>query len=87
MTRTEETVTITCLEESTDYLVRLQTLSPDTQLNLFSVVSDLLMNEARSEEKFKQKSLTKSEDSGHDSGQSSLNTGSAGSESFSESSG
>ena len=87
MTRTEETVTITCPEESTDYLVRLQTLSPDTQLNLFSVVSDLLMNEARSEEKFKQKSLTKSEDSGHDSGQSSLNTGSAGSESFSESSG
>ena len=55
--------------------------------NLFSVVSDLLMNEARSEEKLKQKSLTKSEDSGHDSGQSSLNTGSAGSESFSESSG
>ena len=45
------------------------------------------MNEARSEEKLKQKSLTKSEDSGHDSGQSSLNTGSAGSESFSESSG
>jgi len=46
------------------------------------VVSDLLMNEARSEEKLKQKSLTASEDSGHDSAQSSLNTGS-----FSESSG
>ena len=40
------------------------------------------MNEARSEEKLKQKSLTASEDSGHDSAQSSLNTGS-----FSESSG
>jgi len=56
-------------------------------INRLSLVSDLLMNEARSEEKLKQKSLTKSEDSGHDSGQSSLNTGSAGSESFSESSG
>ena len=88
MTMIEETVTTTCPEESTDYLVSLlQTFSPGTELNLFSVVSDLLMNEARSEEKFKQKSLTKSEDSGHDSGQSSLNTGSAGSESFSESSG
>lgn len=48
------------------------------------VVSDLLMNEARSEEILKQKSLTNSEDSGHDSGQSSLNTAC---ESFSESSG
>lgn len=53
-------------------------------INRLSLVSDLLMNEARSEEKLKQKSLTKSEDSGHDSGQSSLNTGC---ESFSESSG
>ena len=56
-------------------------------MKYFPVVSDLLMNEARTEEKLKQKSLTKSEDSGHDSGQSSLNTGSAGSEAFSESSG
>ena len=44
--------------------------------NMFcSVVSDLLMSEALTDQKPKQKSLTKSEDSGHDSGQSSLNTG------------
>lgn len=53
-------------------------------INRLSLVSDLLMNEARSEEILKQKSLTNSEDSGHDSGQSSLNTAC---ESFSESSG
>ena len=58
-------------------------ITPPSPL-LLAVVSDLLMNEARSEEKLKQKSLTKSEDSGHDSGQSSLNTAC---ESFSESSG
>ena len=57
------------------------TLNPDFP-PVFAVVSDLLMNEARSEEKLKQKSLTASEDSGHDSAQSSLNAGS-----FSESSG
>ena len=39
------------------------------------MVSDLLMGEALTDKKPKQKSLTKSEDSGHDSGQSSLNTG------------
>jgi hypothetical protein len=39
------------------------------------VVSDLLMSEALTDQKPKQKSLTKSADSGHDSGQSSLNTG------------
>ena len=39
------------------------------------MVSDLLMSEALTDQKPKQKSLTKSEDSGHDSGQSSLNTG------------
>ena len=39
------------------------------------MVSDLLMSEAFTDQKPKQKSLTKSEDSGHDSGQSSLNTG------------
>lgn len=53
-------------------------------INRLSLVSDLLMNEALTDQKPKQKSLTKSEDSGHDSGQSSLNTGC---ESFSESSG
>ena len=37
------------------------------------VVSDLLMNEAVKDRK--EKCLTKCEDSGHDSGQSSLNTG------------
>ena len=37
------------------------------------VVSDLLMNEAVTDKK--EKCLTKCEDSGHDSGQSSLNTG------------
>ena len=64
------------------------------------MVSDLLMSEALTDQKPKQKSLTKSEDSGHDSGQSSLNTGElrhliciiilsifSGCESFSESSG
>ena len=79
------TTTTTCLEESTDSPVSIpdlsQTLNPDFP-PVFAVVSDLLMNEARSEEKLKQKSLTASEDSGHDSAQSSLNAGS-----FSESSG
>ena len=63
------------------------------------MVSDLLMNEALIDKKQKQESSTKSEDSGHDSGQSSLNTGTklyykfaltfifSGCESFSESSG
>ena len=37
------------------------------------VVSDLLMNEAVTDKK--EKCLTKCKDSGHDSGQSSLNTG------------
>ena len=62
------------------------------------VVSDLLMNEAVKDKK--EKCLTKCKDSGHDSGQSSLNTGDpfalhyrysssifSGCESFSESSG
>merc|ERR1719317_1386284 len=53
-------------------------------INRLSLVSDLLMNESLTNKKQKQESLTKSEDSGHDSGQSSLNTGC---ESFSESSG
>ena len=86
-TTTTTAITATCQEESTDSPVSI--LSPQTGsiciYNLpppFPVVSDLLMNEARSEEKLKQKSLTASEDSGHDSAQSSLNTGS-----FSESSG
>ena len=39
------------------------------------MVSDLLMNESLTDKKHKQESSTKSEDSGHDSGQSSLNTG------------
>ena len=39
------------------------------------MVSDLLMSEALKDQKPKPKSLMKSEDSGHDSGQSSLNTG------------
>ena len=86
-TTTTATTTITCLEESTDSPVSIlrpllrQTLNADFP-PVFAVVSDLLMNEARSEEKLKQKSLTASEDSGHDSAQSSLNAGS-----FSESSG
>ena len=41
----------------------------------YSVVSDLLMNESLADRKPKQESLTKSDDSGHDSGQSSMNTG------------
>jgi len=53
-------------------------------INRLSLVSDLLMNESLTDKKQKQESSTKSEDSGHDSGQSSLNTGC---ESFSESSG
>jgi len=52
-------------------------------INRLSLVSDLLMSEALTDHKPQQKFL-KSEDSGHDSGQSSLNTGC---ESFSESSG
>ena len=71
---------LSCKEEHDSCLI---TPAPASPL-LLAVVSDLLMNEARSEEKLKQKSLTKSEDSGHDSGQSSLNTAC---ESFSESSG
>ena len=39
------------------------------------VVSDLLMNEKLPNKKTREESLTKSEDSGHDSGQSSMNTG------------
>jgi len=52
-------------------------------INRLSLVSDLLMNEALTDEKQKEKQVTKSDDSGHDSGQSSLNTGC---ESFSENS-
>ena len=77
------TTTTTCPEESTDSPVSSLRLNDKSSVySLFLVVSDLLMNEARSEEKLKQKSLTASEDSGHDSAQSSLNAGS-----FSESSG
>ena len=83
---TTTTTTVTCLEESTDSPVSIprpqtEPINPDLP-PVFAVVSDLLMNEARTEEKLKQKSLTASEDSGHDSAQSSLNAGS-----FSESSG